>query len=125
MIPELVGRFPVAVPFQSLDESQLVKVMKEPKNSLVKQFTKEFGMDQVKLIFTDDALKAVAAEAVQRKTGARALRSIVERVLLDAKYEAPGSDIKEIVVDEKTVKGERSFLAIRKDKDGKGEMTEL
>ncbi|CAD5206150.1 unnamed protein product [Bursaphelenchus okinawaensis] len=104
MIPELVGRFPVVVPFQSLDKDQLVRVLKEPANSLVNQVTKQFKMDNIKIRFTEQALAAIAQEAVQRKTGARALRAIVERVLLNAKYEVPGSEVTEVVINEEAVK---------------------
>lgn len=114
MIPELVGRFPVLVPFESLDEQQLVRVLREPHNSLLQQAAAQFRMDDVKLVFTEDALRAVAAEAVQRKTGARALRSIVERVLLDAKFECPGSDVLEVVVDEAAVRGRSEYRARRR-----------
>ncbi|CAD5208815.1 unnamed protein product [Bursaphelenchus xylophilus] len=116
MIPELVGRFPVVVPFQSLDQQQLVRVLKEPPNSLINQVTRQFHMDNIKLKFTDGALSAIAQEAVQRKTGARALRAIIERVLLDAKYEGPGSEVTEVIITEEGIKN-GGFCGVTKKAD--------
>uniref|UniRef100_A0A915PF39 AAA+ ATPase domain-containing protein n=1 Tax=Setaria digitata TaxID=48799 RepID=A0A915PF39_9BILA len=105
MVPELVGRFPVLVPFASLTEELLVRIMKEPKNSIVSQAEKQFLLDDIQLCFTDCALKEIAHIAVQKGTGARAIRSIIEKVLLDAKYDLPGTDIHKLVIDADVVRG--------------------
>ncbi|KAH7727986.1 ATPase [Aphelenchoides avenae] len=119
MLPEIVGRFPVIVPFHSLDEEMLLRVMCEPENSIIAQARKQFRLEGVQLNFTDDALRAIANEAFRRKTGVRALRSIVERVLLDAKFECPGSDIMEVIIDKSAVTGTggNSFASKRTDED--------
>ena len=90
LIPEFVGRLPVAATLHELDEDALVRILLEPKNALVKQYKKLFGFEHVKLRFTDEALRAVAAEALMRKTGARGLRSILEASMLDIMYESAG-----------------------------------
>jgi len=89
MIPEFVGRIPVLAALEPLDEKALMTILTEPKNALVKQYQKLFKMDNVKLEFKPDAVKAIAAEAYRRKTGARALRGIVEELMLDIMYELP------------------------------------
>ena len=98
MIPEFVGRFPALVPFHSLDESMLVRILTEPKNALVPQYQMLFGMDKVQLDFSPEALSAISREAIKKKTGARGLRAILEKLLLDAMYEIPGSDIVSVEV---------------------------
>ncbi|HEY8189619.1 MAG TPA: ATP-dependent Clp protease ATP-binding subunit ClpX [Micavibrio sp.] len=104
LIPEFIGRLPVVATLLDLDEAALVKILTEPKNALVKQYSRLFEMEGKTLRFTDSALKAIAKKAIERKTGARGLRSIVENMLLDTMYEIPDKeDIEEIVVDEKTV----------------------
>jgi len=90
LIPEFVGRLPVIATLTDLDESALVTILTEPKNALVKQYQRLFDMEDVKLSFTDDALKAIAHRAIKRKTGARGLRSILEDLLLDTMFELPG-----------------------------------
>ena len=92
LIPEFIGRVPVVVSLRLLDEQALVKILSEPKNALTKQYEKLFELDDVKLEFTDDALLAIAKEAVERKTGARGLRSIIEKVMTDLMYEIPSDD---------------------------------
>ena len=95
LIPELVGRLPVMLTLDNLDEAAMISILTEPKNALVKQYQRLFELDHVDLRFTDDALKAIAHEAIGRKTGARGLRSIIERALLDTMFEIPGeSDIR-------------------------------
>ncbi len=89
MIPEFVGRLPIVVTLDALDENALVRILKEPKNALVKQYQKLFEMDNTQLEFTDEALLAIAQEAIKRKTGARGLRSIIEDIMLDIMYEIP------------------------------------
>ncbi|CAF4861104.1 unnamed protein product [Pieris macdunnoughi] len=93
MIPEFVGRFPVLVPFHSLDQDLLVRILTEPKNAIVAQYKLLFAMDKCELSFSEDALRAVAAMAMERKTGARGLRAIMENLLLEVMFEIPGSDI--------------------------------
>jgi ATP-dependent Clp protease ATP-binding subunit ClpX len=92
LIPELVGRLPVSVPLQSLDEDALVKILKEPKNALTKQYSKLFELEDVKITFEESALKAIAKRAIERGTGARGLRAILEELLLDTMFDLPGRD---------------------------------
>ena len=92
IIPELVGRLPIVVTLNGLDKDALVNILKEPKNSLVKQYTRLLEMDGVKLTFDDDALEAMAEEAVRRKTGARGLRSIMENTMMDVMYDTPSDN---------------------------------
>merc|ERR1739844_562841 len=105
MIPEFVGRFPALVPFHSLNESMLVRILTEPKNALVPQYQMLFGMDKVELNFTPGALKLIAKSAISKKTGARGLRAILEKLLLDAMFEIPGSEIVSVEVTEDAVNG--------------------
>ena len=108
LIPEFVGRLPVIATLEELDEEALVTILTEPKNAFVKQYKKLFGLEGVELVFEDSALKAVAHEAIQRKTGARGLRSILENLLLDTMFDLPDlEDINEIVIDEDVVKGKK------------------
>lgn len=93
LIPEFIGRLPIIYSLGEMDESLLVRVLTEPKNAIVKQYQKLLSMDEVKLEFEDDALLAIAKQAVKKKTGARALRSIIERVMLDIMYEIPKDDM--------------------------------
>lgn len=104
LIPEFVGRLPVVSVLESLDEGVLVKILKEPKNSLVKQFTKIFSMDNCKIRFTDNALSAIARKTLKNNTGARGLRTVLEKILLDSMYNAPNMEsLVEIIVDDETV----------------------
>jgi len=113
LIPEFVGRLPVTATLDELDKEALVKILKEPKNSLVKQYTKLFEMEDVEVDFRDDALEAVAEKAMVRKTGARGLRSIMENVLLDTMYKLPSEDnVHKVVVDESVIKGESAPLLV-------------
>lgn len=105
MIPEFVGRFPVLVPFHSLDIDMLVRILTEPKNALVSQYRALLGMDQVELTFSSEALKAIAKLAMERQTGARGLRAIMESLLLDPMFEVPGSEIKGVHITEECVLG--------------------
>lgn len=109
LIPEFVGRLPVIATLTDLDEDALVIILTKPKNALVKQYQRLFEMENVDLKFTDDSLKAIAARAIERKTGARGLRSILEEILLDTMFEIPAlDDVIEVVVNEDAVnrKGE-------------------
>ncbi|KAM3723783.1 ATP-dependent Clp protease ATP-binding subunit clpX-like [Dirofilaria immitis] len=112
MVPELVGRFPVLVPFTSLTEELLIRIMKEPKYSIVSQAKKQFLLDDIQLCFTDCALKEIARIAIRKGTGARALRSIIEKVLLDAKYDLPGTDIHKLVIDASVVKSNSRYYTL-------------
>ena len=107
LIPEFVGRLPVVATLEELDEDALVQILIEPKNALTKQYRKLFEMEGVELIFRDDALRAVAKKAMERKTGARGLRTILENVLLDTMYDLPSVDnAKKVVVDDAVVTGD-------------------
>ena len=92
LIPELVGRLPVAVPLEALDEEALVKILKEPRNALTKQYTKLFELEDVKISFEETALKAIAKKAIERGTGARGLRAILENLLMETMFDLPGRD---------------------------------
>ena len=105
LIPELVGRLPIIVSLDNLDNDALVRILSEPKNSLVKQYKKLFELDKTELEFTDEALKEIAAKAIERNTGARGLRAIIEETMLDIMYEIPSrSDVERVTVTGKTVK---------------------
>ncbi|MGB1271204.1 MAG: ATP-dependent Clp protease ATP-binding subunit ClpX, partial [Endozoicomonas sp.] len=107
LIPEFVGRLPVIATLEELDEEALVRILIEPKNALTKQYTKLFDMEDVDVDFRDDALKAVAKKAMERKTGARGLRSILEAVLLDSMYEIPSDkSISKVVIDASVINGD-------------------
>ena len=104
LIPELVGRLPVMVGLEELDEDALVKILSKPKNSIAKQYAKLFEIDGVELEFTDDALVAVAKKSIERKTGARGLRSIMEETMTEIMYEIPSNkDIKKVIVHADTI----------------------
>ncbi|MCF0142496.1 MAG: ATP-dependent Clp protease ATP-binding subunit ClpX, partial [Parasporobacterium sp.] len=99
LIPELIGRIPVVVSLNSLEEDDLVRILKEPKNALIKQYQALFGIDNVELTFEDNAVRAIASKAVERKIGARGLRSIMENLMMDIMYEIPSDEsIKEFTV---------------------------
>jgi ATP-dependent Clp protease ATP-binding subunit ClpX len=105
LIPEFVGRLPVISTLEPLDEAALVRILKEPKNALVKQYQKLLEMDNVELEFEDAALEAIAKEAIKRNTGARGLRAIIESIMLDVMFEVPSrSDVQKCVITEKVVK---------------------
>ena len=106
LIPEFIGRIPVTVALDTLDEEALIKILTEPKNSIVKQYQSLFEMDGVKLEFTADALKAIAAKSFERKTGARGLRAIIENVMADAMFNIPSdSTISKCVITKESVEG--------------------
>ncbi len=119
MIPEFIGRLPVVTALDPLKEDELVQILTEPKNAMVKQYTKLLSMEGVNLNITKDALRALAQQAVEKGTGARALRSMLERIMLDVMYEAPSrDDIADVVVNRAVVEGKRGALIRRKqDKD--------
>jgi ATP-dependent Clp protease ATP-binding subunit ClpX len=104
LIPELVGRLPVAVALDALDEDALVKILREPKNALTKQYAKLFELEDVKLTFEESALRAISTKALKRGTGARGLRAIVEEILTDVMFELPTrEDVEEVKVTESAV----------------------
>ncbi len=111
LIPEFVGRLPMIATLDELDLDALVRIIKEPKNSLTKQYGKLFEMEGVEIQFRDDALRAVARKAKERKTGARGLRSIMEAVLLDSMYKIPSLDaVSKVIIDEAVIQGESEPL---------------
>ena len=113
LIPEFVGRLPVIATLEELDEAALVQILTEPKNALTKQYAKLFEMEGVDLEFRSDALKSVAQKALERKTGARGLRSILEGILLDTMYEIPSQqDVSKVVIDESVIEGSSKPLLI-------------
>lgn len=122
LIPEFVGRVPVLATLSDLDEDALVDILTGPRNALVKQYQRLFEMEEVRVEFTDDALRAVAQKAIQRKTGARGLRSIMESILLDPMYELPGLEsVEEVVINKEVVEGRADPLYIyaeRRDEAG-------
>jgi len=121
LIPEFIGRLPVIATVDDLDREQMVKVLLEPKNALVKQYAKFFEMDGVELVFTDDALVAVADQAALRGTGARGLRAILEEVLLDTMYELPSrQDVARVVIDGEVVRDRVNPTLIPMQDIGKG-----
>ncbi|MFT4926846.1 MAG: ATP-dependent Clp protease ATP-binding subunit ClpX [Phenylobacterium sp.] len=113
LIPEFIGRLPVVATLTELDLDALVQILSEPKNAITKQYNALLLMDGVELEFRDDALAAIAAKAMERKTGARGLRSIVEHILLDTMYELPSmEDVTKVVIDEGVIKGESDPILI-------------
>ncbi|MBL4588802.1 MAG: ATP-dependent Clp protease ATP-binding subunit ClpX [Alphaproteobacteria bacterium] len=114
LIPEFVGRLPVVATLEDLDEDALIQILTEPKNALCKQYKKLFALENKKLTFTDDALKAIAVDAIARETGARGLRSILENLLLDTMYDLPDQDdVTEVIVNEETVKKKQQPIFVR------------
>jgi len=106
LIPEFIGRVPVVVTLDSLDEEALIRILKEPKNSLTKQYDKLFELDGVELEFQDEALETVARKSLERKTGARGLRAIMEHTLMDLMYKTPSDDtIRKCIVTKEAVEG--------------------
>jgi ATP-dependent Clp protease ATP-binding subunit ClpX len=114
LIPELIGRLPVAATLTQLDESALIQILTEPKNALVKQYQALFELENVQLEFREEALNAIAKKALIRNTGARGLRSILESVLLDIMYDLPSQkDVEKVVIDEATIEGGKPKLLYR------------
>jgi ATP-dependent Clp protease ATP-binding subunit ClpX len=115
LIPEFVGRLPVSVSLDLLTREDLIRILVEPKNAIIKQYQKFFALDKVELLFRDDALEAAADMAIKQKTGARGLRTIIEDVLLDVMYEIPSrADVKRCIVDADVIRGRgRPYLEVR------------
>ena len=104
IIPEFIGRIPVVATLELLDENALMRILQEPKNALVKQYKKLLELDDVGLEFEEDALRAIAKKAIERNTGARGLRSIVENVMMESMYEVPSrEDVKKVIVTKEAV----------------------
>ena len=117
LIPEFIGRLPLIASLEMLDEEALVKIFKEPKNSLLKQYTKMLGFDGVELEFEDAAIREVARETIEKKTGARGLRSIIEEIMLDIMYEVPSDEeIEKCIITYDTVKNRKGATIVRKEK---------
>ncbi|MCF6235384.1 MAG: ATP-dependent Clp protease ATP-binding subunit ClpX [Gammaproteobacteria bacterium] len=113
LIPEFIGRLPVLATLEELDEEALIRILTEPNNALIKQYSRLFEMENAELEFREDALKAIASKAMERKTGARGLRSILERVLLDTMYDLPSMDnVSKVVIDEGVINSETEPLLI-------------
>jgi ATP-dependent Clp protease ATP-binding subunit ClpX len=122
LIPEFVGRLPVIATLLDLDETALVKILIEPKNALIKQYAKLFDMEDVELEFTDDALHSIAVKAIDRKTGARGLRSILESILLDTMFDLPSMDgVDEVHIDREVVEGRKDPVRVYASKDKTGD----
>jgi ATP-dependent Clp protease ATP-binding subunit ClpX len=118
LIPEFIGRMPVISRLNQLQEEDLMKIVTEPRNAVIKQYQKLLAMDGVQLTVTKDAIQAMAQEAVRRGTGARALRSIIERMMLDIMFEVPSrSDLKEVVINRSVVLGEKEPAMKKKKKE--------
>jgi ATP-dependent Clp protease ATP-binding subunit ClpX len=120
LIPEFVGRLPMIASLEELDEKALVKILTEPKNALVKQFHKMFELEGVELQFRKDALSEIAKLAIERKTGARGLRSIVEQMLLDTMYDLPSlKNVEKVVINKSVIQGKKSPLLVYQDEQPK------
>jgi ATP-dependent Clp protease ATP-binding subunit ClpX len=117
LIPEFVGRLPVIATLEDLDEVALKRILQEPKNALVKQYQRLFEMENVELTFQEEALGMIARKAIERKTGARGLRSIMEGILLETMYDLPGLDsVEQVVIGAEVVEGKAKPLFIHGDR---------
>ena len=123
LIPEFIGRLPIIATLEDLDEKSLIKILQEPKNSLVKQYQELFKLEGAKLVFKDSAIKEIAQKAISKKTGARGLRSILESVLLKTMFDLPSMEnVNEVIVDSGAAKGQSQPIIVhaknaQKDKD--------
>ncbi|OPZ76087.1 MAG: ATP-dependent Clp protease ATP-binding subunit ClpX [Alphaproteobacteria bacterium ADurb.Bin438] len=117
LIPEFIGRLPVCATLDDIDKETLVEIIEKPKNSLIKQYKKLFSFEGVDLTFTEDAILAIAKKALERNTGARGLRSIMENILLETMYELPAIEgVEEVVINDKVVDGDAEPLMIYAEK---------
>ena len=124
LIPEFVGRLPIAATLDDLDEKSLVKILLEPKNSLIKQYQELFKLEGVKLTFKDQSVKDIANKAISKKTGARGLRSILENILLKTMFDVPSqTNIEEVVVDAGAVKGQSQPIIVHSKNKSKTDKT--
>ena len=113
LIPEFIGRLPIVATLEDLDEKSLVKILQEPKNSLIKQYQELFKLEGAKLVFKDNAVKEIAIKAIKKKTGARGLRSILENILLKTMYNLPSQDnVEEVIIDLNAVKGQSQPIIV-------------
>jgi len=123
LIPEFIGRLPIIATLEDLDEKSLIKILQEPKNSLIKQYQELFKLEGAKLVFKDTAIKEIAQKAINKKTGARGLRSILESVLLKTMFDLPSlENVNEVIVDSGAAKGQSQPIIVhsknaQKDKD--------
>ena len=127
LIPEFVGRLPITVTLDALDEEALVQILTEPKNALCKQYQKLLGLDGIELTFEEDAVRAIARKAIERKCGARGLRAIIEEVMLDTMFDLPSrKDVKSCTITADAVRGEeKPVLTLgRRRKPGRSRRTE-
>ncbi len=116
IIPEFVGRLPVITALSELNRDELIRVLREPKNAIIRQFEAMFKFENVKLEFTAEALNAIADSAIKRHTGARGLRSVVEGLLLNTMYDIPSvKNVEKVIVDKNTVENHQEPLVIKKD----------
>ena len=124
LIPEFVGRLPIIATLEDLDEKALIKILQEPKNSLIKQYQELFKLEGVKLTFKDDSVKEIANKAMSKKTGARGLRSILENALLKVMFDLPGqSDIEEVIIDTGSINGVSEPIIVHSKNKSKSEKT--
>src|SRR5262249_39948025 len=124
LIPEFIGRLPVIATLEDLDEPALIRILTEPKNALSKQYQKLFDMEGVKLAFSNDALSSISKRAIERKTGPRGLRSILEGILLDTMFDLPSMEgVDEIVIDKDVVDGRKEPVRVfaKKSKEASGD----
>ena len=118
LIPEFIGRLPITATLEDLDEKSLIKILQEPKNSLIKQYQELFKLEGVKLSFKENAIKEIAIKAISKKTGARGLRSIIEKILLRTMFELPGQEnVEEVIIDIGAAKGESQPIIVHKKSD--------
>ena len=124
LIPEFIGRLPITATLDDLDEKSLVKILLEPKNSLIKQYQELFKLEGVKLTFKDQSVKDIANKAISKKTGARGLRSILENALLKIMFELPGqNDIEEVIIDTGAINGDSEPIIVHSKNKNKSEKT--
>ena len=124
LIPEFIGRLPMIATLEDLDDKSLIKILQEPKNSLIKQYQELFKLDGAKLTFKENALKEIAIKAINKKTGARGLRSILENILLKTMYDLPSQDnIEEVIIDSSVVKGQSQPIIVHSKTDNKSKST--
>jgi ATP-dependent Clp protease ATP-binding subunit ClpX len=113
LIPEFIGRLPIIATLEDLDEKSLIQILNEPKNSLIKQYQELFKLEGAKLSFKENALKEIAIKAINKKTGARGLRSILENILLKIMYDLPSEDnVEEVIVDLAAAKGQSQPIIV-------------
>jgi ATP-dependent Clp protease ATP-binding subunit ClpX len=126
LIPEFIGRLPIVATLEDLDEKSLMQILQEPKNSLIKQYQELFKLDGAKLTFKDNAIKEIANKAINKKTGARGLRSILENILLKTMYELPSEDnIGEVIIDASAAKGLSEPIIVHSKNNNKGKTDKI